>query len=66
MYIINYLIGEEMIFNCNVLVEVVCIVCGEIKVLIELNVDEFDVLIVLGGFGVVKNLFDFVVKGVDV
>lgn len=61
--VINYLIGEVMLEQCNVLVEVVCIVCGDILLLVQVCVEMLDVLIVSGGFGVVKNLSSFVVEG---
>lgn len=53
-----------MLESCNVLVEFVCIVCGEVKDLCEVCVEDYDVLIVFGGFGVVKNFSDFVINGV--
>ena len=65
MHTINHLTGEEMAPNRNVLVEAARIARGEIKALTELNVNEFDALIVPGGFGAAKNLSDFAVKGVD-
>lgn len=37
--------------------------CGEICFLVQVDVVELDVLIVLGGFGVVKNLSNFVSFG---
>ncbi|MEC8206295.1 MAG: isoprenoid biosynthesis glyoxalase ElbB [Pseudomonadota bacterium] len=65
MHTINHLTGEEMTPNRNVLVEAARIARGEIKALTELNVNEFDALIVPGGFGAAKNLSDFAVKGAD-
>lgn len=65
-YVVNYLIGEVVEGElCNVLVEVVCIVCGNVKFVIECQVDEFDLLVLFGGFGVVKNFCMFVVDGFD-
>ena len=65
MHTINHLTGEEMTPNRNVLVEAARIARGEIKALTELDVNEFDALIVPGGFGAAKNLSDFAVKGAD-
>ncbi|GHG04314.1 isoprenoid biosynthesis glyoxalase ElbB [Thalassotalea marina] len=65
MHTINHLTGEEEATNRNVLVEAARIARGDIKALSALNVDEFDALLVPGGFGAAKNLSDFAVKGAD-
>ncbi|KTF19078.1 isoprenoid biosynthesis glyoxalase ElbB [Pseudoalteromonas sp. 10-33] len=63
LHTINHLAGEEMSEKRNVLVEAARIARGEIKTLNHLNIDEFDALIVPGGFGAAKNLCDFALKG---
>jgi enhancing lycopene biosynthesis protein 2 len=63
LHTINHLTGEEMSEKRNVLVEAARIARGDIKALNHLNIDEFDALIVPGGFGAAKNLCDFAVKG---
>ena len=63
LHTINHLTGEEMQPNRNVLVEATRIARGEIKALSQLDVNDFDGLIVPGGFGAAKNLCDFAVKG---
>ncbi|MCE2573749.1 isoprenoid biosynthesis glyoxalase ElbB [Motilimonas eburnea] len=63
MHTINHLNGEVMPANRNVLIEAARIARGDIKPITELNVDEFDALILPGGFGAAKNLSDFAVKG---
>ncbi len=63
MHTINHLNGEVMPTNRNVLIEAARIARGDIKPITELNVDEFDALILPGGFGAAKNLSDFAVKG---
>lgn len=65
MHTLNHLTGEEMQPNRNVLVESARIARGEVKDVKELNVDDFDALILPGGFGAAKNLSDFAVKGAD-
>ncbi|MDE1168584.1 MAG: isoprenoid biosynthesis glyoxalase ElbB [Pseudomonas sp.] len=65
MHVINHLTGAEMPESRNVLVESARIARGEVKALSEANVDEFDALIVPGGFGAAKNLSDFAVKGAN-
>ena len=65
MHTLNHLTGEEMSPNRNVLVEAARIARGDIKAVTELNVAEFDALILPGGFGAAKNLSDFAVKGAD-
>ena len=63
---INHLTGEETSEQRNVLVESARIARGNIKPLTDLNVADFDALIVPGGFGAAKNLSDFAVAGADV
>jgi enhancing lycopene biosynthesis protein 2 len=63
LHTINHLTGEEMSEKRNVLVEAARIARGDIKALNHLNIDEFDALIVPGGFGAAKNLCDFALKG---
>ena len=65
MHTINHLTGEEMEPNRNVLTEAARIARGDIKAITELNVADFDALILPGGFGAAKNLSDFAVKGGD-
>lgn len=36
---------------------------GNVKDLIKLNVEDYDALIIPGGFGVAKNLSDFAIAG---
>ncbi|NNJ18553.1 isoprenoid biosynthesis glyoxalase ElbB [Pseudomonas putida CSV86] len=62
-HVINHLTGEEMPETRNVLVESARIARGEIKDLGEADVNDFDALIVPGGFGAAKNLSSFAVDG---
>ncbi|EPN5227630.1 isoprenoid biosynthesis glyoxalase ElbB [Vibrio cholerae] len=63
MHVINHLTGEEMPETRNVLVESARIARGKIQDVATLNVNEFDALLLPGGFGAAKNLTDFAVKG---
>ena len=66
MHVINHLSGEPAAGESrNVLVEAARIARGNIKALTEATVDEFDALMVPGGFGAAKNLSDFAVAGAD-
>ncbi|WP_036768388.1 isoprenoid biosynthesis glyoxalase ElbB [Photorhabdus australis] len=65
LHVINHIGGEEVGEKRNVLQESARISRGKIKPLSQANADEFDALIIPGGFGVVKNLCDFAVKEVD-
>ncbi|WP_296266816.1 isoprenoid biosynthesis glyoxalase ElbB [Pseudomonas sp. UBA6562] len=65
MHVIDHLTGEEMAETRNVLVESARIARGEVKDLREAKVEDFDALIVPGGFGAAKNLSDFAVKGTE-
>lgn len=64
MHVVNHLTGEvEAGQSRNVLVEAARIARGEIKAVTELQAQDFDALLLPGGFGAAKNLCDFAVKG---
>ncbi|MBC3364902.1 isoprenoid biosynthesis glyoxalase ElbB [Pseudomonas sp. SWRI92] len=63
LHVINHLTGEEMPESRNVLVESARIARGNVKDLREARVEDFDALIVPGGFGSAKNLSNFAVEG---
>jgi len=63
LHVINHLTGEEMPESRNVLVESARIARGEVKDLREARAEDFDALIVPGGFGSAKNLSNFAVEG---
>ncbi|WP_237885050.1 isoprenoid biosynthesis glyoxalase ElbB [Pseudomonas sp. PGPR40] len=63
LHVINHLTGEEMPESRNVLVESARIARGNIKDIREASVEDFDALIVPGGFGSAKNLSNFAVEG---
>jgi enhancing lycopene biosynthesis protein 2 len=63
LHVINHLTGEEMPESRNVLVESARIARGHIKDIREADVEEFDALIVPGGFGAAKNLSNFAIEG---
>lgn len=63
-HVINHLTGEVSEHETrNVLVESARIARGDVEDLIELQVNEFDALIVPGGFGAAKNLCNFALDG---
>ncbi|MFW5974757.1 MAG: isoprenoid biosynthesis glyoxalase ElbB [Bacteroidota bacterium] len=64
-HVVNHITGEEMNEKRNVLIESARIARGDIKPLSEYNEEDFDALIMPGGFGAAKNLSDFAVKGPD-
>ncbi len=64
-HVVNHLTGAEMPETRNVLVEAARIARGKIKPLSALNTDEFDALILPGGFGVAKNLSNFAFAGAE-
>lgn len=64
-HVINHLAGEEQKEKRNVLIEAARIARGNIKPLSEYNVNEFDALVIPGGFGVAKNLCTFAFDGPD-
>lgn len=63
LHVVNHMTTEEMNDTRNVLIESARIGRGGIIDLKDLNVDRIDALILPGGFGVVKNLSDFAVRG---
>ena len=65
-HVVNHLNGEEIAETRNVLTESSRIVRGDVKNITELDVCDFDALIIPGGFGVAKNLSNFAFKGSDV
>lgn len=63
-HVINHVTGQVMEHEQrNVLVESARISRGDTEDLSEFYIDEFDALIVPGGFGAAKNLSDFAING---
>lgn len=66
MHVINHLKGEAASGESrNVLVEAARLARGAIIDLAEANPDDYDALIIPGGFGAAKNLSDFAVNGAN-
>tara|TARA_Y100001956_G_C4126764_1_gene190557 strand:+ start:2168 stop:2818 length:651 start_codon:yes stop_codon:yes gene_type:complete len=65
LHVVNHKTGEEMQESRNVLVESARIARGNIEDVAKLSVDDFDALLLPGGFGAAKNLTDFAVKGAE-
>jgi len=63
LQVINHYRGEEMQESRNVLVEAARLARGNIKDVREGRVEDFDALIIPGGFGAAKNLSDFALSG---
>ncbi|MFH7566249.1 MULTISPECIES: isoprenoid biosynthesis glyoxalase ElbB [Oceanimonas] len=64
-HVLNHASGEESSEQRNVLTEAARIARGDIQPLSELNADDFDALLLPGGFGVAKNLCNFAFKGAE-
>jgi len=64
-HVVNHITGEEMNEKRNVMIEAARIARGNIKPLSELNMEDFDALMMPGGFGVAKNLSTFAFNGPD-
>lgn len=62
-HVVNHLNGQEMSEVRNVLVESARIARGEIKSLKEFSADDFDALVIPGGFGTAKNLTKWAFSG---
>ncbi|MBV4472900.1 isoprenoid biosynthesis glyoxalase ElbB [Pseudomonas sp. B2M1-30] len=63
LHVIDHLTGKEMPESRNVLVESARIARGDVKDIREADVEDFDALIVPGGFGAAKNLSNFAIEG---
>jgi enhancing lycopene biosynthesis protein 2 len=62
-HVINHLTGQEMAESRNILVEAARIARGQIVQLDELSIDDFDGLLLPGGFGAAKNFCSFAFDG---
>ena len=66
LHVVNHLTGEvDTTDSRNVLVESARIARGEIKSVAALDINEFDALIIPGGFGAAKNLCNFALAGAN-
>ncbi|MEH6471637.1 MAG: isoprenoid biosynthesis glyoxalase ElbB [Halopseudomonas sp.] len=66
LHVINHLTGEVATGESrNVLVEAARLARGAVKDLADANPDDYDALIIPGGFGAAKNLSNFAVSGSD-
>ena len=64
-HVVNHITGEEMKEKRNVLIESARIARGDIKNLKDFRAEDFDGLIMPGGFGAAKNLSTFAFDGAD-
>jgi len=64
-HVINHLNGEEMNEERNVLIEGARIARGNILPLSDFDANDYDILLMPGGFGVAKNLSTFAFDGPD-
>lgn len=62
-HVIDHSTGAEAPEKRNVLVESARIARGNVKPVSELSVDEYDALLIPGGFGAAKNLNQWAIKG---
>lgn len=64
-HVINHLTGDEMDESRNVLVESARIARGKIRELKQFHAEEFDGLLLPGGFGAAKNLSSWAFDGAN-
>jgi enhancing lycopene biosynthesis protein 2 len=64
-HVIDHLTGGEMDESRSVLVEAARIARGNIKALAEFNSEDFDAMMLPGGFGAAKNLSTLAFEGPD-
>ncbi|MGB3724444.1 MAG: isoprenoid biosynthesis glyoxalase ElbB [Glaciecola sp.] len=65
MHTLDHITGNEMAETRNVMVEASRIARGNITDIDELNVNDFDAVLLPGGFGVAKNLSNFATAGAE-
>jgi len=65
-HVVDHYKGSPTEEKRNVLTESARIARGEIKPLSEFNCENFDALVIPGGFGCAKNLSDYAFKGIDI
>lgn len=63
LHVIDHTTGEEMKETRNVLVESARIVRGNIKNVDEMDAEDYDALVIPGGFGAAKNLSTWAIDG---
>jgi len=64
-HVVNHINGKEMDEPRNVLIESARIARGKIKALTEYSADDYDALMIPGGYGVAKNLSTYAFDGTD-
>jgi enhancing lycopene biosynthesis protein 2 len=64
-HVVNHVTGEEMNDKRNVFIESARIARGNIRKLNEFKADDFDAIIIPGGFGAAKNLSTFAFDGAN-
>ncbi len=64
-HVLNFITGEEMNEERNVLIESARIARGDIIDLKEFSADSYDALILPGGLGAAKNLSTYAFAGAD-
>jgi enhancing lycopene biosynthesis protein 2 len=62
-HVVNHRTGEPTAESRNVLEEAARIARGKVQPLAQARVEDFDAIILPGGYGVAKNLCDFAFKG---
>lgn len=63
--VVNHLTGAAVDEKRNMLVEAARIARGKVRPLAQARAQDFDALVMPGGFGAAKNLSDFAFKGVQ-
>lgn len=64
-HVVNHLTGEELPEKRNVLIESARIARGAVGDLSTATIDDFDALVVPGGFGAAKNLNQWAISGAE-
>jgi len=65
MHVVNHKTGDVTSESRSVLIESARIARGNVLALSDYNPEDYDALVLPGGFGAAKNLCDFAVKGAE-
>lgn len=64
-HVVNHMGGDEVVGSRNILAESARIARGNVTDMKELKANDFDALVIPGGYGVAKNFADLAFKGAE-
>lgn len=64
-HVVDHVTGQPTLESRNVMTEAARICRGEIRPLADLKMQDFDAIVMPGGYGAAKNLSDLAIRGAD-